>query len=157
MRTVFMFPAGDRAGTAACLNQHLVAGNGSWTFAERVYVAIDDEETGCLFRDWEPGELALVEAALGYRPTWAVLMDISGRIDGTAEVRHLAGVLLREGGVAFDDYSEHAWTLGEIESGTAIEGLRFFDFRTYDERHRQPHIVRDTQRKPTSQVKRLAR
>lgn len=132
-----MFPARDRADTVASLDRHLVGVDGSWTFAERVYLVIDDEETGCLFRDWEPDEVALLEAALGYRPTWAVRADVSGRIDGTAEVRHLATLLLRQGGVAFDDYSEHAWTLGEIESGTAIEGLRFFDFRAYHERHRQ--------------------
>ncbi|MFI5964745.1 hypothetical protein ACIA8J_21535 [Streptomyces asoensis] len=99
---------------------------------------IDDEETGCLFRDWEPDEVALLEAALGHRPTWAVQVNISGRIDGTAEVRDLAALLLRRGGVAFDDYSEHAWTLREIESGAEIEGLRFFDFRAYHERHHRP-------------------
>ncbi|WP_437095015.1 hypothetical protein [Streptomyces sp. enrichment culture] len=138
MRTVFMFPVADRADTVACLDQHLVGGDGSWTFAERLYVVIDDEETGCLFRDWEPEDVALLETALGYHPTWAVQVDVSGRIDGTAEVCHLAVLLLRRGGVAFDDYSEHAWTLQEIESEAAIEGLRFFDFRTYYERHRRP-------------------
>lgn len=138
MRTVLMFPVVDRAETVAGLDQHLAGGDGSWTFAERVYVVIDDEGTGCLFRDWEPDELAILEAALGYHPTWGVQVDISGRIDGTAEVRRLAALLLRRGGVAFDDYSEHAWTLQEIESGTAIEGLRFFGFRTYYERHRRP-------------------
>lgn len=138
MRTVFMFPVVDRAETVACLDQHLAGGDGSWTFAERVYVVIDDEETGCLFRDWEPDEVALLEAALGHRPTWAVQVDISGRIDGTAEVCDLAALLLRRGGVAFDDYSKHAWTLQEIESGAEIEGLRFFDFRAYYERHHRP-------------------
>ncbi|PJE96941.1 hypothetical protein CUT44_15415 [Streptomyces carminius] len=138
MRTVFMFPVAERADTAACLDRHLAGGGGSWTFAEGLYVVIDDEETGCLFRDWAPEEVALLEAALGYHPTWAVQVDVSGRIDGTAEVRRLAALLLRQGGVAFDDYSEHAWTLREIESDALFEGLRFFDFRTYHERHRRP-------------------
>jgi hypothetical protein len=31
----------------------------------------------------------------------------------------------------------HAWTLQEIESGAVIDGLRFFDFRTYHELHRE--------------------
>ncbi|MFG2573267.1 hypothetical protein [Streptomyces sp. NPDC048481] len=66
--------------------------------------------------------MALLETALGHHPTWAVQLDISGRIDGTAEVRHLAALLLRQGGVPFDDCSQHAWTLQEIESGTPFEG-----------------------------------
>ncbi|MGY1455350.1 hypothetical protein [Streptomyces sp. SS8] len=139
MRTVFLFPAADRADTVACLDRHMAGGDGAWTFAERVHVVIDDEETGCLFRDWEPVDVALLDAALGHHPTWAVQADISGRIDGTAEVRHLAALLLERGGVAFDDYSGHAWTLREIEAEAEVEGLRFFDFRTYHERHRHCH------------------
>ncbi|SFL78920.1 hypothetical protein SAMN05192584_12731 [Streptomyces pini] len=117
----------------------MAGGDGAWTFAERVHVVIDDEETGCLFQDWEPDEVALLDAALGHHPTWGVQADISGRIDGTAEVRRLAALLLERGGVAFDDYSEHAWTLREIETEVEVEGLRFFDFRTYHERHRHRH------------------
>jgi hypothetical protein len=55
------------------------------------------------------------------------VIDVSGRIDGTAEVHHLVARLLQRGVVAMDDYSAHAWTLQEIESKTMIDGRRFFD------------------------------
>ncbi len=138
MRTVFLFPLGDRADTVARLDRYSEGGNGMWTFAEHLYAEIDDEATGCLFRDWEPDDVDLLESALGYHPTWAVQVDISGRIDGTAEVRQLAALMLGHGGVAFDDYSEHPWSLVEIEAGTAVDGLGFFDFRAYHERHHGP-------------------
>jgi hypothetical protein len=95
----------------------------------------DDEQTGCLFSDWEPEDVAALDAAIGHHPTWAVTIDISGRIDGTPEVHQVTALLLEHGGVAVDDYSAHPWTLQEIESGTVIDGLRFFDFRAYHELH----------------------
>jgi hypothetical protein len=66
-----------------------------------------------------------------------VQIDVSGRIDGTAEVHQLVALLLEHGGVAIDDYSAHPWTLQEIQSGTVIDGLRCFDFRTYHGLHRE--------------------
>ncbi|WP_159002190.1 hypothetical protein [Streptomyces sp. NRRL B-3229] len=63
-------------------------------------------------------------------------IDISGRIDGTAEVHRMVALLLEHGGVAIDDYTPHPWTLPEIVSGTVIDGLRFFHFRGYHERIR---------------------
>jgi hypothetical protein len=92
---------------------------------------------GHLFADWEPDDVAVLEAVVGHRPTWAVQVDISGRIDGTAEVHQLVALLLERGGVAIDDYSGHPWTLQEIESGAVIDGLRFFDFLAYHELHRE--------------------
>ncbi|RCV51638.1 hypothetical protein [Marinitenerispora sediminis] len=77
--------------------------------------------------------MAVLEAALGYRPTWAVQIDVSWRIDGAAEVRHLVALLLAAGGVALDDCSAHPWTPQEIASGAVNDGLRFFDSRTYRE------------------------
>jgi len=40
----------------------------------------------------------------------------------------------KKGGVAVDDYSDHCWTLHEIESALQVDGLGFFDFRTYHDR-----------------------
>jgi hypothetical protein len=133
MRSVFVFPAGERAETVASLNRHLPQQGGSWTLDANLYIAIDDEQVGHLFSDWDPGDVAALEAAIGHHPTWAVEVEISGRIDGTAEVRQLVALLLGRGGVATDDYSAHPWTLQEIESGAVAGGLRFFDYRTYDE------------------------
>ncbi|NRQ37514.1 hypothetical protein HII36_37640 [Nonomuraea sp. NN258] len=137
MRSVFVFPAGERAETVASLDRHLPQQRDPWTLTGNLYINIDDEQTGCLFADWDPDDVAVLEAAIGSHPTWAVQIDISGRIDGTAEVHQLIAMLLEHGGVATDDYSAHPWTLQEIESETVIDGLRFFDFRTYHELHRE--------------------
>ncbi|MEJ8640138.1 hypothetical protein [Streptomyces sp. MS2.AVA.5] len=64
-------------------------------------------------------------------------IDISGRIDGTAEVHRMMVLLLEHGGVVTDDYTTHPWTLPEILSGAVIDGLRFFDFRGYHELSRE--------------------
>ncbi|TMR89256.1 hypothetical protein [Nonomuraea basaltis] len=128
MRSVFVFPSGARAETIATLDQHLPQQRDPWTLAG-LNIDIDDEQTGWLFSDWDPDDVTVLEAALGHRPTWAVQIDISGRIDGTAEVHQLVTLLLQQGGAAVDDYSAHPWTLQEIKSGTVIDGLRFFDFR----------------------------
>ncbi|MFF0205843.1 hypothetical protein [Streptomyces sp. NPDC005017] len=135
MRSVFVFPAGERAETVASLDQHLPQQRDPWTLDGSLYIDIDDEDTGYLFSDWEPDDVAVLDAAVGHHPGWAVQIDISGRIDGTAELHQLVALLLERGGVAVDDYSAHPWTLQEIESGTVIDGLRFFDFRTYHALH----------------------
>jgi hypothetical protein len=75
----------------------------------------------------------VLDAATGGRPSWAVQIDISGRIDGTDEVHRVLALLLDGGGVAFDDYTSHAWTLPEIQSGASFNGRRFFDFRAESE------------------------
>jgi hypothetical protein len=137
MRSVFVFPAGERAETVASLDRHLPESRDPWTVEGNVYIEIDDEQTGYLFSDWDPDDVAALEAAVGHRPTWAVQIDISGRIDGTTEVHQLVGLLLEHGGVATDDYSGHPWTLQEIKSGAVNDGLRFFDFRAYHELNRE--------------------
>lgn len=131
MRTVFVFPATGREATAALLDRHLPRSGSTWVMPDALYVHIDDEPTGLLFGDWEPEEVAQVDAALGRHPDWALQVDVSGRVDGTAELRHLLALLLEHGGVAADDYSPHAWTLREIEDGTVVDGLCFFDFRAH--------------------------
>ncbi|MEV0040408.1 hypothetical protein [Streptomyces sp. NPDC050804] len=136
MRSVFVFPAGERGETVASLDRHLPQQRDPWTLGGNLYIEIDDEQTGYLFSDWDPDDVVVLEAALGHHPTWAVQIDISGRIDGTAEVRQLVALLLEHGGVAIDDYSAHPWTLQEIESGVVNAGLRFFDFRAYHELNR---------------------
>ncbi|MGW0665363.1 hypothetical protein [Streptodolium elevatio] len=103
MRSVFFFPTGERAATVAALDRHLPAQRCPWFLEDGLYIDIDDQQTGCLFSDWEPEEIALLDAAVGHHPAWAVQIDISGRIDGTAEVHRMAALLLAQGGVAFDD------------------------------------------------------
>jgi len=138
MRNAFVFPAGEQAAAVAALDAIVPAQRDRWVLAGGLYITIVDEQTGDLFADWEPDDLAVLEAAVGHRPTWAVLVEISGRIDGTAEVHQLLALLLQRGGVAIDDYSSHPWTWQEIESQAVIGGLRFFDFRTAHELQREP-------------------
>ncbi|NEA66784.1 hypothetical protein [Streptomyces sp. SID12488] len=137
MRSVFVFPAGERAETVASLDQHLPQQRDPWSLDGNLYIDIGDEQSGHFFSDWDPDEVAVLEAAVGHHPGWAVQIDISGRIDGTTEIRQLVALLIEHGGVALDDYSTHPWTLQEIESGTVIGGLRFFDFRTHHGLHRE--------------------
>ncbi|GGN95258.1 hypothetical protein GCM10011579_095630 [Streptomyces albiflavescens] len=137
MRSVFVFPAGERAETVASLDRHLPEQRDPWTVEGNLYIEIDDEQTGYLFSDWDPDDVAALETALGHRPTWAVQIDISGRIDGTIEVHQLVELLLEHGGVATDDYCGHPWTLQDIRSGALSDGLRFFDFRAYHELNRE--------------------
>ncbi|MFE3461896.1 hypothetical protein ACFXKD_30505 [Nocardiopsis aegyptia] len=125
MRSVFVFPSRGRTRTAAVLDRHLAGGRGYWGM-DGIDVDVDDVRTGHLFSDWDPAEVAVVEAALGHRPDWAVVVGVSGRIDGTAQVRRLAALLLDSGGVAVDDHSDHPWTPREIGSDAVVDGLRFF-------------------------------
>jgi hypothetical protein len=130
MRTVFIFPSGEMAAATATLDRLFDGQAGDWTDG-KLYINLENERDGLLFTDWEPDDVRRLEAALGSRPSWAVQVDISGRIDGTAEIRDLVSCLLQDGGVAVDDYSDHCWTLCEIETDLKVDGLGFFDFRTH--------------------------
>jgi hypothetical protein len=125
VRNVFVFPSRGRAGTAAVLDRHLPGTRGMWC-ADGLNAYVDDVRTGYLFSDWDPEDVAVLEAALGRRPAWAVQIDVSGRIEGAEEVRRVLALLLDAGGVAVDDHSAHPWTLAEVESGAVVGGLRFF-------------------------------
>jgi hypothetical protein len=138
VRTVFAFPAGERAATIALLDQHFPQQRHPWVMNGALYIEIDDERSGSLYSDWEPEAVAALVSVTGQRPEWALQIDISGRIDGTDEIHQILALLLDHGGVAFDDYTEHAWTLQEIQSGALMDGLRFFDFRAYRQRHYGP-------------------
>lgn len=135
MRTVFVFPPDTLAVTTALLDAAMPGRDGSWHDG-KLHVELDseDQEFG-LFSDWEPEEVRRVEAALGHHPTWALAVNVSGRVDGTEEIRAFAARFLETGGVAVDDYSDHCWTLREIESGLKIDGLGFFDFQGHYEKH----------------------
>lgn len=70
-----------------------------------------------------------VQNELGYSPAIAVLAEVSKRHPGDAEIRFFVSSLLnRFEGHAGDEYSNHAWTIEEIESETEFEGHKFFDY-----------------------------
>ena len=51
-------------------------------------------------------------------PPLSVIADISGRIEGVKEATRFCICLLeRFGGVAMDEYSDHLWTLAELQTG----------------------------------------
>lgn len=51
---------------------------------------------------------------------------MSGRADGQSEMRNLVLLLLLgEGGYASDDYSDHMWSLQEIQQGSAMSSEIF--------------------------------
>lgn len=63
------------------------------------------------------------------KPLCCWQIDISGRHDGTVEIKQLLHELLSQiNGFAMDDFTEYFWTLEEIENGTLVEGRAFFDY-----------------------------
>jgi hypothetical protein len=67
-------------------------------------------------------------------PTVEILADVSGRVAGDHEVRHLVeSVLTHLEGIAIDDYTfpEHAWQIAEIRADHRVNGLKFFDYQGY--------------------------
>jgi hypothetical protein len=72
----------------------------------------------------------VLNAILGEQPTHVVQIDVSGRHEGDKEVQKCIHVLLsRFSGVVQDEFTDHFWTLQEIQSGTQIEGHLFFDYK----------------------------
>jgi hypothetical protein len=62
-------------------------------------------------------------------PLTTVVADVSGKADGTTEVKALFGELLRRfDGLASDNYSRHYWRIHEIGNNVLVDGLTFFDF-----------------------------
>ena len=127
MRTVFVFPTGTLAATTELLGRMMPGSDAYWT-DEKLFVDLL-KDSSHLFGGFEPEEIQLIDAALGYHPTWALAANVSGRIDGTAEVRAF---------VTKVDYSSHCWTLPEIEADTVVDGLRFFGFRVDHDCKNQP-------------------
>lgn len=135
MRSVFVFPRLDRAGVVAVLDGLSPGQSEPWLVDEVLYVGLVTEDDS-LYQDWEPETVERLTATVGHRPAWAVVIDISGRVDGTEELCRLVLNLIDAGGGAIDDYSDHVWTGNDIRSGTRYDGLSFFDFRGSHDRHR---------------------
>jgi len=136
VRTVFVFPELGQASVVALLDRLSPGQRNPWLVDGCLY----GELTGAgedLYADWEPEAVRGLTRACGRLPGWALQVDVSGRVDGTVEVRRLTLALLVRGGVAVDDYSDHPWTAEEIADDVTVDGLRFFDFATYHERTRQ--------------------
>ncbi|MGP3915130.1 hypothetical protein [Nonomuraea sp. 10N515B] len=137
MRSVFVFPAGERAETVTSLDRHLPQQRDPWTLAGNLYINIDDEQTGCLFSDWDPDAVTVLEATMDTTPPGQCRSTSPGGSTARRRSTKWSRCCL----------STEAWpltttppTLGlcrKIESGVVIDGLRFFDFHTYHELHRE--------------------
>ncbi|MBC6449230.1 hypothetical protein [Actinokineospora xionganensis] len=131
MRSVSVFPRLDQADIVAMLDALSPHQNDPWLVDDVLYVDLDFEYDGFLYRDWEPEAIEHLAAAIGHRPAWAVDIQVSGRVDGTEQLGRLVLTLLDAGGAAMDDYSDHAWRASDIRSDARFEGLSFFDFRGF--------------------------
>jgi hypothetical protein len=118
-------------------------GSNRWNYpggeSAALYVSCGDmswvEKYG-LQEEWEE----LLEALEGEDPTVRVNADVSGRVPGDEEVRFLSTLLLGQfKGAAFDDWFSysHAWSLSEIQEGTLVDGVHFFDYRGWHDQDRQ--------------------
>ena len=124
VRSIFLFPllSVDEATQVLC---SLGQPNGSaqeWLVDGCLYVRLVDPPC---WGDWEPDDARAVETCLGGSPGVMIEVDVSGRVPGRNEVYQLCVVLLREGGVASDDYSD-CWSLSEILDSDR-SGRRFFE------------------------------
>ena len=82
------------------------------------------------YQEFEPEDYERLIATLGCAPSLSIIADVSGRVDGTTEVKYFVTAALRQfNGVGEDEYSTHFWTLEEIEDNILVEGLHFFDFK----------------------------
>ncbi len=130
MRSVFAFPALSPDEAEAILStvgerRELPSDLGpEWVVDGCLYARVE-RDGDSLWADWADKEVDRLGRQLGRLPTWGLVIDLSGRIDGLQEVTRLLRLLLASGGVALDDYSEHAWPLAEIENGAANETRRF--------------------------------
>lgn len=118
-----------------------VNGHNAWCLprdssARALYLWFYDD----LLTEAEPVELEALRDSLGMMPSVTVMVDVYGGVPGGMEVREFAAFILSEfRGVAWDDYTDHCWTLSEIQSGAQVEGRTFFEYDSwYHAGHNRP-------------------
>jgi hypothetical protein len=86
------------------------------------------------YSEYDPEEFNEKIKAIGKIPTVCICVDITGRVPGDKETNEFCKKVLKHfKGFASDDYTEHAWSLKEIEEGAIISGHPFFDYRGWYE------------------------
>lgn len=87
--------------------------------------------------EYAPEELEQLKSHFAGEMPLSVIANISGRHDGTAQVRRFVQVLLAQlPGVATDEFTDHLWSRAEIEQNAQFDGLAFFDYLGH---HRRAH------------------
>jgi hypothetical protein len=94
-----------------------------------LYINID--ETNTILSELEKHEADMILEKLSSSPLQIVVIDISGRYDGRAELLYiLTGLLRIFEGVVTDDYFDYAWTINEILDDNKLDIPKFFTQRT---------------------------
>jgi hypothetical protein len=119
----FVFPACSKADAVRILDGLAETRPDQWVASGPAFVWLVDEAKG-LYVDWEPEDVASLAQALGNRPQWGLQMQyrLSRR---QSMVSLVLEILQRCGGVAVDDFCNHAWTAKEVEADLLISGSRF--------------------------------
>jgi hypothetical protein len=90
-----------------------------------------------LKKEFETYEYTELSLALRVEPSIGLFAHINGRYEGTKEATLFVTSILKQfEGVAFDEFTNHWWTLDEIVNDKIIGGFHFFD---YLEQYRRSH------------------
>jgi hypothetical protein len=130
VRSVFAFPTLPRADVEACLDRigqrsDGIPGHRGWIIDRRLWVRVQTDDEG-LYADWDADALAALRRAVGSRPRYAVIADVSGRIPGYREVASFLQVVIGRGGHARDDYTDDFWTYEQIAADRRTADGRLF-------------------------------
>ena len=135
MRSVFIHLSdADEAQVESFLDESYPGQRKPWTHPsntdEILYIDLYRE----LRAEVDDSEFEAIVTTLGGEPTSSLVAHVSGRHDGTAEVyAFVTACLTRFTGAAQDEYSNHCWTLPELECHAQFQGHPFFDFRGWYE------------------------
>ncbi|MEN3356489.1 MAG: hypothetical protein V7637_471 [Mycobacteriales bacterium] len=134
MRSVFAFPVRPQGEIQALLDQagqrsEIVPGRVEWIIDNVLWIRVRADVEG-LYADWDSDAIVALTTAVGSRPSYAVIADVSGRVAGHPEVACFLHVVIGSGGHAMDDYSEDVWTYEQITAGVRATDGRLSSIMT---------------------------
>ncbi len=132
METIIVFLWGTNEEEVICFLQE------TYTFQKGPPWIDEIDGDACLYIDFyqdlcsefDPKEIEEIASYSSHQPSVVVSADVSGRhIDKHPERNFVRTLMTRFRAVARDDYTNHLWTLEEINSGYLVEGHTFFDYQ----------------------------
>jgi hypothetical protein len=112
------------------IEPHLSHWQTSKSLGDNLYVDLYETRT----EQMNVARLEEFQRVLGGLPDVSLVADVSGRVDGEAEIFAFVQYFLnRYSGLAMDDYTNHGWVLNEIINGASIQGHPFFDYLGWNE------------------------